>query len=128
LQDELDKSRATWKVVYGHHPVFVSGLNGPPYTAEMQKMLWPLIKGRADLYLSGHHHSLQHLRSPEGGGHFITSGGGGAAPYAVAEREPLALFAQSANGFTTIEANERELQFKHIGDGGAELYSYTIRK
>jgi hypothetical protein len=90
-------------------------------------MLWPIIEGRADLYVSGHHHSLQHLRSP-GGGHFVTSGGGGAAPYAVDEREPLALFARSANGFTTIEADARELRFKHIGDGGTELYSYTLRK
>lgn len=127
LQDELERSRATWKVVYGHHPVFVAGLSGPSYTAEMQKMLWPIIKGRADLYLSGHHHSLQHLRSPDGG-HFVTSGGGGAAPYAVDEREPLALFARSLNGFTTIEAGGSELTFKHLGDDGAELYTYTIRK
>ena len=127
LRDELDKSRAKWKVVYGHHPIFVAGLSGASYTAEMRKMLWPIIKGRADLYLSGHHHSLQHLRSPDGG-HFVTSGGGGAGTYAVDEREPLALFARSANGFTTIEAGERELTFKHFGDDGAELYSYTIRK
>jgi hypothetical protein len=127
LQDEFGKSRATWKVVYGHHPVFVSGLGGPAYTAEMRRVLWPIIKGRADLYLSGHHHSLQHLRSPDGG-HFVTSGGGGAGTYAVDEREPLALFARSTNGFTTIEADERQLLFKHIGDDGAELYSYAIRK
>jgi hypothetical protein len=126
LQGELDRSRAAWKVVYGHHPIFVSGLSGASYTAEMQKMLWPIIKGRADLYLSGHHHSLQHLRSPDGA-HFVTSGGG-AGTYAVDEREPLALFARSSNGFTTIEANERELSFKHIGDKGEELYAYTIRK
>jgi hypothetical protein len=127
LRDELDKSRAKWKVVYGHHPIFVSGLSGLSYTAEMRKMLWPIIRGRADLYLSGHHHSLQHLRSPDGG-HFVTSGGGGAGTYAVDAREPLALFARSANGFTTIEADERELLFKHLGDDGAELYSYAIRK
>jgi hypothetical protein len=114
-------------VVYGHHPAFVSSLNGASYTAEMQQHLWPIIKGRADLYVSGHHHSLQHLRSPDGG-HFITSGGGGAGTYPVNERDALTLFARSANGFTTIEADERELTFKHIGDGGDELYSYTIRK
>ncbi|HEY0097728.1 MAG TPA: metallophosphoesterase [Pyrinomonadaceae bacterium] len=127
LQDELERSRATWKVVYGHHPVFVSGLSGASYTAEMRRMLWPIIEGRADLYVSGHHHSLQHLRAP-GGGHFVTSGGGGAGTYAVDEREPLALFARSANGFTTIEVGERELTFKHISDKGDELYAYTIRK
>jgi hypothetical protein len=127
LADELERSRAKWKVVYGHHPVFVSNLNGPSYTAEMQKHLWPIIRGRADLYVSGHHHSLQHLRSPEGG-HFVTSGGGGAGTYPVDARDAMALFAQSANGLTTIEADERELTFKHIGDTGAELYSYTMRK
>jgi hypothetical protein len=127
LRDELGRSRARWKVVYGHHPVFVSSLNGASYTAEMQRDLWPIIKGRADLYLSGHHHSLQHLRSPEGG-HFVTSGGGGAGTYPVNEHDALALFARSANGFTTVEADERALTFKHIGDGGEELYSYTIRK
>ncbi|HEX8424440.1 MAG TPA: metallophosphoesterase [Pyrinomonadaceae bacterium] len=127
LRDELERSRATWKVVYGHHPVFVSGLSGPSYTAEMRRVLWPIIEGRADLYVSGHHHSLQHLRSPDGG-HFITSGGGGAGTYTIDEREPLALFARAANGFTTIEVGERELTFKHIGDDGAELYAHTIRK
>lgn len=127
LRDELGRSRARWKVVYGHHPIFVSGLSGPSYTAEMRRMLWPIIEGRADLYVSGHHHSLQHLRSPDGG-HFVTSGGGGAGTYTVDEREPLALFARAANGFTTIEADEHALTFKHIGDGGDELYSYTIRK
>ncbi|HEX8088333.1 MAG TPA: metallophosphoesterase, partial [Blastocatellia bacterium] len=127
LQDELGRSRARWKVVYGHHPVFVSSLNGASYTAEMQKHLWPIIKGRADLYLSGHHHSLQHLRTPEGE-HFITSGGGGAGTYPVNEHDALVLYARSANGFTTIEAGERELTFKHLGDKGEELYSYTMRK
>jgi hypothetical protein len=128
LRSELEKSKAKWKVVYGHHPAFVSTVWGPSYTEEMRRVLWPLIKGRADLYLSGHHHSLQHLRAPDGGTHFVTSGGGGAGPYPVDEKEPLALFARQVNGFTTVEADERELTFKHFGDGGGEIYSYTLRK
>jgi len=128
LREGLEKSGATWKVVYGHHPVFVSHVWGPTYTEEMRRVLWPLIKGRADLYLSGHHHSLQHLRSPEDATHFVTSGGGGAGPYPVDEKNPLALFARQTNGFTTLEATERELTFKHFGEDGRELYSHTLRK
>ena len=94
----------------------------------MRRTLWPLIRGRADLYLSGHHHSLQHLRSPDDSAHFVTSGGGGAGTYAVNEHDPLALFARSAHGFTTLEADERELTFRHVGADGAALYSYTLRK
>ena len=127
LRDELEKSKARWKVVYGHHPAYVSNVWGASYTDEMQRLLLPIIKGRVDLYLSGHHHSLQHLRSPEGT-HFVTSGGGGAGPYPLDEKDPLVLFARSANGFTTLEAGERELTFKHFGDDGSEIYSYTLRK
>lgn len=128
LREELAKSSATWKVVYGHHPVFVSNIWGPSYTEETQRLLWPVIKGKVDLYLSGHHHSLQHLRSPEDGTHFVTSGGGGAGTYPLNERDPLVLFARSANGFTTLDAGERELTFRHVGDDGRELYSHTLRK
>jgi tartrate-resistant acid phosphatase type 5 len=130
LGQELEKSRAAWKVVYGHHPAFVSNVWGPGYTDEMRRALWPLIRGRADVYLSGHHHSLQHLRSPEGEGgtHFITSGGGGAGTYPLAESDPLLLFGRSAHGYTTLEADERELTFRHVGEDGRELYSYTLRK
>ncbi|HEX8351404.1 MAG TPA: metallophosphoesterase [Pyrinomonadaceae bacterium] len=130
LRDELAKSRAPWKVVYGHHPVFVSNVWGPSYTEEAQRLLWPVIRGKADLYLSGHHHSLQHLRPPDAAAltHFVTSGGGGAGTYPLNGRDPLVLFARSANGFTTLDATERELTFKHIGDDGRELYSYTLRK
>jgi hypothetical protein len=128
LRDELAKSKAAWKIVYGHHPVFVSTVWGPSYTEEMRRVLWPLINGRADLYLSGHHHSLQHLRAPEGATHFVTSGGGGAGAYPLDEREPLLLFGRSANGFTTLEADERELTFRHVGEDGRELYSHTLRK
>jgi tartrate-resistant acid phosphatase type 5 len=128
LRGELEKSRAKWKVVYGHHPAFVSNVWGSGYTEEMRRVLWPLIRGRADLYLSGHHHSLQHLRAPEGNTHFVTSGGGGAGTYPLNEREPLLLFGRSTHGYTTLEADERELTFRHVGADGAELYSYTIRK
>lgn len=130
LGDELSKSRATWKVVYGHHPVFVSNVWGPSYTEEARRLLWPVIRGKVDLYLSGHHHSLQHLRPPDAADatHFVTSGGGGAGTYPLDARDPLVLFARSANGFTTIEADGRELTFKHFGDDGSELYSHTLRK
>ena len=129
LGDELAKSRATWKVVYGHHPVFVSNIWGPTYTDEALRLLWPVIRGKVDLYMSGHHHSLQHLRAPDDSAtHFVTSGGGGAGTYPLNEGDPLVMFARSANGFTTLEADGRQLTFKHFGDGGAELYSHTLRK
>src|SRR5262249_9732917 len=58
LKTELERSKASWKVVYGHFPIDVAavGLN-PAYTAEMREKLLPILKGRADVYMCGHHHS-----------------------------------------------------------------------
>jgi tartrate-resistant acid phosphatase type 5 len=126
LTEQLAKSKARWKIVYGHFPVYVSNIWGPQYTEAMQKVL-PILKNRADLYLCGHHHSMQHLK-PDGGVHFVVSGGGGRTTYPVNPKDDRALFAQSINGFTVLEANERELVFKHVGTDGKELYSYTLRK
>jgi hypothetical protein len=131
LKEELESSAAAWKVVYGHHPVYAASTFGKEYTEEMRKRLLPVIRGRADVYLCGHHHSLQHLQ-PDGGTHFFISGAGGASTYPVGERdeergEP-ALYARSEFGFSIIEANERELSVRHMGRDGQKLYSHTLRK
>src|SRR6266545_966501 len=76
LKEELEKSRARWKLVYGHHPIYSAGTHGD--NKGLIGMLLPIFKQRADIYLAGHDHDLEHLK-PEGGVHFFISGGGGAA-------------------------------------------------
>jgi tartrate-resistant acid phosphatase type 5 len=126
LREELEKSRARWKVVYGHYPIYHAAPIGDN-TPKMTQKLFPILRERVDLYLAGHHHSLQHLK-PEGGVHFIISGAGGASSYTVNEQEPRALFAKSVHGFTVLESTERELTIKHIGADAGQLYTYTLRK
>jgi tartrate-resistant acid phosphatase type 5 len=126
LKEELNKSRARWKVVYGHQPIYM-GTEGGNNIPEMVERLLPVLRGRVDAYAAGHHHSLQHLK-PEDGVHFIISGAGGQKTYQVNEREPRALYARSVNGFTVLEATEQELTFRHVGTDANELYAYTLRK
>jgi phosphodiesterase/alkaline phosphatase D-like protein len=77
LDEEIGKSRARWKVVYGHFHIY-SATRGDNET--MIAKLLPLLKNRVDLYLCGHDHNLQHLK-PESGLHFVVAGGGGASTY-----------------------------------------------
>ena len=73
LTRELAASRAHWKLVYGHYPIFSATEEDP----EMIEKLLPVLKrGGVDVYLSGHHHNLQVLQS-DGRLHFWVSGGGG---------------------------------------------------
>ena len=63
LAEELDRSRATWKVVYGHHPIYSEGQHED--NNQKIKQLLPVLKDRADVYIAGHDHDMQHLK-PEG--------------------------------------------------------------
>ncbi|HEY7547827.1 MAG TPA: metallophosphoesterase [Blastocatellia bacterium] len=124
LDEALQKSTARWKIVYAHHPIYNVGEHGD--NKELIERLFPLLKGRVDIYLAGHDHNLQHLK-PESGVHFFVCGGGGARLYKVAPDE-RSLFAESKNGFMVIEADANELKAQFIDKDSKPLYEYTIKK
>ncbi len=124
LRDELAKSTTRWKVVYGHHPIYSAGQHGDGKT--LIARLLPVLKDRVDIFLAGHEHDMQH-QQPEGGVHFFINGGGGAK---IREITPNArsLFAKSANGFSTLEADADKIVVKFIGTDLSVLYQYTVTK
>ncbi|HWP44470.1 MAG TPA: metallophosphoesterase [Blastocatellia bacterium] len=124
LDEELKKRSARWKIVYGHHPIYSDGYHGD--NAGLIARLLPILKGRVDIYLAGHDHILQHLKS-EAGVHFFISGGGGAGLYRVAPKE-RSLFAQSAHGFTTLDADANRIKVAFVGSDSKLLYEYTLSK
>lgn len=78
----LRNSSADWTVVYGHHPVTTGGLHKVDKT--VREALLPLLRDRADLYLSGHNHSTELLETEVGTLQGVCGGGGGLDnPYRV---------------------------------------------
>jgi hypothetical protein len=124
LATELERSRAAWKVVYGHHPVRSAGAHGD--TESLVRDLLPVLAGRADLYLAGHDHDMQHL-GPEQGIHYIVAGSGGAAVRPV-EEGPRSRFASSTNGFAVLEIDDRELRVRFLSVDLETLYEYALRR
>jgi tartrate-resistant acid phosphatase type 5 len=122
LDKELSKSRARWKVVYSHFPLY-SATRGD--NAELIARLLPVMSGRVDIYIAGHDHNLQHLKA-EGGVNFFTSGGGGAGLYEVGTTE-RSLFKSRTNGFAVIETDKTSITVSFIGADGKELYRYVIK-
>jgi predicted phosphohydrolase len=65
----LRTSTATWKIMFGHHPIY----HNKNENDFLVKRLVPLLeKYHVAAYISGHLHSFQHLRSPKV--HYITIG------------------------------------------------------
>lgn len=129
LRSALRASRATWKVVYGHHPIYTGGEHGGDlgYLAGMKERLLPILKEQhVDVYLTGHDHDLEALK-PEGGVTFFVSGGGGK------DKRPLKtdrcrIWGQSAYGFTVLEARGDELAVRYVDNEGKILYETSWKK
>jgi hypothetical protein len=122
LDAEVGKSKARWKIVYGHHPIYSDGKHGGDPT--VRDSVYPLLKGRVDVYLCGHEHDLQHL-APESGVEFVIVGGGGAEPRPITPG-PRSLYAASKNGFGVIEANKKTLTVTFVGGDLQTLHTFTL--
>jgi hypothetical protein len=85
-----------------------------------------VVKGRADIYLAGHDHDLQHLK-PEGNLHFFVAGGGGASARPI-KPNARSLFAKQSFGFAVIDADSKRLKISLLGPDLATLYEYTLTR
>ena len=123
LTDALAKSRAPWKVVYGHHPIYSAGQHED--NREKIAQLLPVLKDAADIYIAGHDHDMQHLE-PEGRVHFFVAGSGG--KLRTIQPGPRSLFARSARGFAVLEADATTLTVKFVEEDLTSPYTYTLKR
>lgn len=115
LTQQLEQSKAAWKIVYGHHPIYSSGIYGT--NAEMVKRFSAVFKKhRVNLYVNGHEHHYERSRNIEGTTYLVT-GHGGASLRPVRKSESSE-FAVSRFGFSTIELYEKSMVIQGIGTDG----------
>jgi Calcineurin-like phosphoesterase len=117
LAKNLQESRATWKIVLGHHPLYSSGLHGQ--TESLRWVLEPLLtRYHADFYLAGHDHDYERFKPIHGVQH-IVSGGGGAflSPFRKTP-DPHSLVRLRTHHFLLFEMQERQLRLKVINRFG----------
>ncbi len=130
LKDTLANASADvkWKIVIGHHPCYTVGPRINNYdTITMRKTLPQIFAdNKVDVYLSGHEHSLQHLK-PEGFCHqFISGAGSELTP--VTTGIPYSRFQASDHGFMYFSADANRLNVKAINYSGNILYETTLTK
>jgi predicted phosphodiesterase len=98
LSRQLQKPKNGHRVVFGHFPVHSSGQHGD--TPYMRDTIAPQFCGQADIYMSGHDHHLEHLKT-DCGVHLVLSGAG-AESREVSPSNPRSLFAASKIGFSYL--------------------------
>lgn len=84
LEKELSSSNATWKVVFGHHPIYSSGVYGT--NSEFIKTFTPMFKKYGvQLYINGHEHNYERTRTIDGTTYLICGAGAGNRPVGRSE-------------------------------------------
>lgn len=130
LDHALTTSRAPWKIVIGHHPIYTgkaeaSGRSdddvehGYGGTAELVAMLDPILqRHRVALYLNGHDHDLQHV--VHNGSHYVCTGAG-----SLTDEQCYfggSDFCSLHSGFVGCAVNRRQLRLVYRDFRGAELH------
>jgi len=124
LRCELEASQATWKIVYGHHPVFSYGSHGSE--KRMIDRVQPLLKRfGVDLYVSGHDHDRQFL-GPVGGVHYVVSGTGSKSR--KVGRGEMTRFAGSDLGFAWFRVSSDEIRMEFIDQNGNREFAHSWKK
>jgi hypothetical protein len=130
LNETLSKASedVKWKIVIGHHPFYTVGPRIENYdTLTMRKALTKTFEDhKVDVYLSGHEHSLQHLKS-EGYTHQFISGAGSELTK-VSEGISYSRFQASEHGFMYFAIDATRLNVRAINLEGKVLYQTELTK
>ncbi len=122
LRERLAASNSAWKIVYGHHPPYTSGLRGP-----VDWMQWPFKEWGATAYLSGHDHFYERLEI-DGLPYFINGiGGGPIYDIGFAAAGSIVRF-NDDYGAMLVTATEQQISFQFITRSGSVVDEYTISK
>jgi acid phosphatase len=123
LDAELGNSKAPWKLVFGHHPVYSGGQHGD--TRELIADVGPLLrKHGVQAYMCGHDHDLQHI-DREGVSYILTGAGATTRPVKAVVGTA---FASDNPGFTAYRLTADRLDVDFIGHQGQLLHTARVTR
>ncbi|MBV8846312.1 MAG: metallophosphoesterase [Bryobacterales bacterium] len=109
LAASKDEPGIVWRIVYGHHPIYTSGVHlNQRRIGELRRELVPLFKEyNVNLYIAGHDHDMEHLRSD--GMDFLICGAAGAELRRVRHQQKNSLFTDTVYGFLDITIDQKKI-------------------
>jgi acid phosphatase len=122
----LSASRADWKIVIGHHPVWpnrTSDDGGEGASPDIRAKIDPILrKYRVPLYLNGHDHDLQHV-AKNGTNYVCTGAGSKIRKTCVMDGSD---FCDLESGFITCSVNRAAIRLVYRDYKGAQLHVVDI--
>jgi acid phosphatase len=127
LDAALTSSKADWKIVIGHHPIYTALAPEADYDHDQPDLiarLDPVLRAHnVHIYINGHDHNLQVVKM--NGITYVTNGAG-SATYEATSAVIRDGFVSGKHGFMTIQLSAQKLDFALIDMGGQTLYAESL--
>jgi predicted phosphodiesterase len=124
LEDDLNRNKLPWVIVFGHHPMYTNSLRGP--------QLWIrrafaniVTRHHVDLVLTGHEHQYERFRVADV--NYVVSGGGG-GQLTRFFGQSHALKQATVHHFLSFEVTASALTMKAIDIEGKEIETLHLTK
>jgi acid phosphatase len=114
LEENLARSQSRWKIVYGHHPVYSSGLHGG--SQFLNDRLTPLFsRYQVQLYICGHDHNYERSKNLQGTTYIVCGAGAGTRPVSKSD---WTAFSADILSFVAFEVYDKVIKIKAINSIG----------
>ncbi|PSB10264.1 metallophosphoesterase [Pleurocapsa sp. CCALA 161] len=122
LKQNLAASKATWKIVFGHHPLYSSGAHGS--SSELIELLSPLFaQYGVQLYVNGHDHDYERTEAIDGTTYLTCGAGAKTRPVGTSD---WTAYSAARLSFATIDVDSEYLEIQGIGIDGEVFDSARV--
>ena len=121
IGDELQASKAKWKVAYFHHPLYNFGKHHGP-DLDLRAQLVPLFqKFGVNVVFSGHEHVYEHLKPVDGIYYFVMGSSGKLMTHDIRATDEMVKSFDTDQGFMLVEIAGDRLYFQTIARNGQTI-------
>ena len=124
LESDIQSSKASWKIVVGHHPPRTNGDHGN--NADLMQHLEPILRdGNVDAYFSGHDHNLEHLKFRDLDTEYFVSGAGSDCDRGFTGTTD-SMFQYQYSGFVAVDVSNNHIEVNFYSlEAGPDKPIYT---
>lgn len=127
LDSVLSSAREDWILVIGHHPIYAETSKKDTERTDLQQRVDPILRrNKVDMYLCGHIHNFQHMRTSGSNIDYVVNSSGSLSR----KVQPVegTVFCSSDSGFSLITADKKTLKLHMLDKEGKVLHTITRNK
>ncbi len=128
IGDQLQASKAKWKIAYFHHPLYNFGKHHGP-DLDLRAQVAPLFqKFGVNVVFSGHEHVYEHIKPIDNIYYFVMGSSGKLMTHDIRASDQMVKSFDTDQGFMLVEIAGDQLYFQTIARNGQTIDSGSVTR